>query len=74
MQCERDLCHADYVGYTRQQLFSASTEISINGEHLRAIHNQMLKDSHDQFLFTILQKCSGKLDCLIYKMLFTKET
>ena len=38
---------------------------------LRDAHNQLNKDLQKQF--TILKKCHGKLECLIYKMLFIKD-
>ena len=44
---------------------------SVIGKHLRDVHNLRNKDLRDQF--TILKKCRGKLDCLIYEMLFIKN-
>ena len=41
------------------------------GKHLRDSHNQRNKDLQEQF--TILKKCRGKLECLIYEMLFIKD-
>jgi len=41
------------------------------GKHFRDAHNQMTKDLQKQF--TILKKCCGKLECLIYEMLFIKD-
>ena len=41
------------------------------GKHLRDAHNQRNKDLQEQF--TILKKCRGKLECLIYEMLFIKD-
>ena len=68
-----DLCDADYVGYTRRHLFQRIEEHkhSAIGKHLRDAHNQMNKDLQKQF--TILKKCRGKLECLIYEMLFIKD-
>ena len=65
-----DLCDADYVGYTGRHLFQRIEEHkhSAIGKHLRDAHNQRNKDLQEQF--TILRKCRGKLECLIYKMLF----
>ena len=42
------------------------------GKHLRDSHNQKNKDLTEQF--TILKKCRGKFECLIYEMLFIQET
>ena len=68
-----DLCDADYVGYTRRHLFQRIEEHkhSAIGKHLRDAHNQRNKDLQKQF--TILEKCRGKLECLIYEMLFIKD-
>ena len=41
------------------------------GKHLRDSHNQENKDLTEQF--TILKKCRGKFECLIYEMLFIQE-
>ncbi|XP_073258104.1 uncharacterized protein [Porites lutea] len=68
-----DLCDADYVGYTRRHLFQRIDEhkYSAIGKHLRDSHNQKNKDLTEQF--TILKKCRGKFECLIYEMLFIQE-
>ena len=68
-----DLCDADYVGYTRRHLFQRIVEHkhSAIGKHLRDSHNQENKDLTEQF--TILKKCRGKFECLIYEMLFIQE-
>ena len=68
-----DLCDADYVGYTRRHLFQRIVEHkhSAIGKHLRDSHNQETKDLTEQF--TILKKCRGKFECLIYEMLFIQE-
>ena len=68
-----DLCDADYVGYTRRHLFQRIEEHkhSAIGKHLRDAHNQRKKDLQEQF--TILKKCRGKFECLIYEMLFIQE-
>ena len=68
-----DLCDADYVGYTRRHLFQRIDEHkhSAIGKHLRDSHNQKNKDLTEQF--TILKKCRGKFECLIYEMLFIQE-
>ncbi|CAH3175877.1 unnamed protein product [Porites lobata] len=68
-----DLCDADYVGYTRRHLFQRIVEHkhSAIGKHLRDSLNQENKDLTEQF--TILKKCRGKFECLIYEMLFIQE-
>jgi len=68
-----DMCDADYVGYTCRHLFQRIEEHKHSpiGKHLHDTHNQMNKDLQKQF--TILKKCHGKLECLIYKMLFIKD-
>ena len=69
-----DLCDADYVGYTRRHLFQHIVEHkhSAIGKHLRDSHNQENKDLTEQF--TILKKCRGKFEWLIYEMLFIQNT
>ncbi|KAL9986111.1 hypothetical protein ACROYT_G000191 [Oculina patagonica] len=66
-------CDADYVGYTRRHLFQRIDEHkhSAIGNHLRDAHNQSNKDLNKQF--TILKKCRGKFECLIFEMLFIQE-
>lgn len=68
-----DLCDADYVGYTCRHLFQRIEERkhSAIGKHLCDAHNQRNKDLREQF--TILRKCRGKFECLIYKMLLIQE-
>ena len=68
-----DLCDADYVGYTCRHLFQRIDEHkhSAIGKHLRDAHNQTNKDLQEHF--TILKKCRGKCECLIYEMLFIQE-
>ena len=41
------------------------------GKHLRDAYNQRNKDLQEQF--TILKKCNGKFECLIFEMLFFQE-
>ena len=67
------LCDADYVGYIRRHLFQRIVEHkhSAIGKHLRDSHNQENKDLTKKF--TILKKCRGKFECLIYEMLFIQE-
>ena len=68
-----DLCDAEYVGYTCRHLFQRIEEHkhSAIGKHLRDAHNQKNKDLQEQF--TILKKCRGKFECLVYEMLFIQE-
>ena len=58
---------------TRQHLFQYINEHkqSAIGKHLQDIHNQTIYDHREQF--TILKKSRGKLDYLIYEMLFMKD-
>ena len=44
---------------------------SATGKHPRAARNQRHKDLQEQF--TILKKCNGKFECLIFEMLFSKK-
>ena len=68
-----DLCDSDYVGCTRRHLFQRIDEHkhSAIGKHLRDSHNQKNKDPTEQF--TILKKCRGKFECLIYEIIFIQE-
>ncbi|XP_068680541.1 uncharacterized protein [Montipora foliosa] len=68
-----DVCDADYVGYACRHLFQRIEEHthSAIGNHLRDAHNQKNKDLQEQF--TILKKCRGKFECLVYEMLFIQE-
>jgi len=68
-----DLCDAEYVGYTYRHLFQCIDEHkhSAIGKHLCDTNNQTNKDLQKQF--TILKKCCGKFECLIYEMLFIQE-
>ena len=40
-------------------------------KHPRDVHNQNNKDLDEQF--TILKKCRGKFECLVYEMLYIQE-
>ena len=66
---------ADYVGYALRHLSRHTDEheypaVAI-GKYLLDSHNQRNKDLHEQF--TILKKCHGKFDCLIYEMSFIQK-
>ena len=63
-----DLCVAAYVGYTCQHLNNALMNLGVLPLRDVNLRNKDLRDS-----FTMLKKCHGKLDCLIYKMLFIKD-
>ena len=70
-QC--DLCDAEYVGYTSQHLFQRIDKhrYSAIGKHLKNDHGlETIGDLTNNF--SVLKKCNGKLDCLIYEMLFIK--
>ena len=64
-----DLSDVDYVGYTCLHLFQRIEEHKHSAirKLLRDAHNQKNKDLREQF--TILKKCRGKFECLIYEML-----
>ena len=48
-----------------------NTSTLLIGKHMRDAHNQRNKDLQEQL--TILKKCRGKFECLIYEMLFIQE-
>ena len=58
---------------TRRHLFQRIVEHkhSAIGKHLRDAHHQNNKDLDEQF--TILKKCRGKFECLVYEILFIQE-
>ena len=68
-----DLCDADYVGYTARHLHQriAEHKNSAIGRHFLKAHgnNNLLKESQ----FTVLRRCQGKFDCLVFEMLFIKN-
>ena len=59
--------------YTRQRPFQRNHEHkqSAIGKHRRVAHNHRNNDIQEQF--TILKKCRGKFECLIYEMLFIQK-
>ena len=63
-QC--DSCDASYVGYTIRHLFQRADEhrYSVIGKHYKDQHQSKPCDVLGQF--SILKKCRGKLDCLMY--------
>ena len=69
-----DLCDAEYVGYTSRHLHQCIDEhrYSSVGKHLKNDHGlETIGDLTNNF--SVLKKCNGKLDCLIYEMLFIKK-
>ena len=71
-QC--DLCDAEYVGYTSRHLHQRIDEhrSSAIGKHLKNDHGiKTIGDLNSNF--SVLKKYGGKLDCLIYEMLFIKK-
>ena len=68
-----DLCDADYVGYTARHLQQRTAEHknSAIGRHFLEAHgnNNLLKENQ----FTVLRRCQGKFDCLVFEMLFIKN-
>ena len=63
-------CDSNYIGYTSRHLHLRIEEhkYSVIGKHLQDKHNQRPTNLHEQF--TILKKCHGKFECLIYEMLW----
>ena len=68
-----DLCDADYVGYTARHLLQriAEHKNSAIGRHFLEAHgnNNLFKENQ----FTVLRRCQGKFDCLVFEMLFIKN-
>ena len=68
-----DLCDADYVGYTARHLHQriAEHKKSAFGRHFLEAHgnSNLLKENQ----FTVLRRCQGKFDCLVFEMLFIKN-
>ena len=71
-QC--DLCNAEYVGYTSRHLWQRIDEhrFSAIGKHLKNDHGLYNIDDLANN-FSVLKKCNGKLDCLIYEVLFIRK-
>ena len=68
-----DLCDADYVEYTARHLHQriAEHKNSAIGRHFLEAHGNKNLLKEDQF--TVLRKCQGKFDCLVFEMLFIKN-
>ena len=66
-------CDSNYMGYTSRHLHLCIEEhkYSIIGKHLQDRHNQRPTNLHERF--TILKKCHGKFECLIYEMLLIRK-
>ena len=61
------------LGYTSRHLHLRIDEhkYSVIGKHLKDKHNQRPTNLHEHF--TILKKCHGKCECLIYEMLLIRK-
>ena len=68
-----DLCDADYVGYTCRHLHQRIDEHkgSVVGLHMREHHGE--STSRIENCFSILRRCRGKYECLLYEMLYIRE-
>ena len=68
-----DLCDADYVGYTCRHLQQRIDEHkgSVVGNHMREHHRE--STSRIENCFSMLRKCRGKYECLLYEMLYIGE-
>ena len=69
-----DLCDAEYVGYTSRHSHQRIDEHRFSGigNHLKNDHGiKTIGDLNSNF--SVHKKCGGKLDCLIYEMLFIKK-
>lgn len=66
-------CDSNYIGYTSRHLHLRIEEhkYSVIGKHLKDKHNQ--RPTNLQEHFTILKKCHGKFECLIYEMLLIRK-
>ena len=69
-----DLCDTNYIGYTCRHLHQRVEEHikhSVIGKHFRDVQDltpdNLIKN------FTVIKKCCGKLECLIYEMLWIKN-
>ena len=65
-----DLCNTNYIGYTCRHLHQHIEEHkhSVIGKHFRDVHDLTLDNSIKNF--KVIKKCRGKLECLIYEMLW----
>ena len=69
----RDLCDTNYIGYTCRHLRQRVEEhkLSVIGKHFRDVHD-LIPDNLIKN-FKVIKKCRGKLECLIYEMLWIKN-
>ena len=70
---ECDLCDADYIGYTSRHLHQRIDEHrnSAIGRHVKEKHGEDAERIVN--CFSVLRKCQGKYDCLLYEMLYIKQ-
>ena len=72
-QC--DLCDADYVGYTcrhpHQRIDEHKSTSSAIGKHMMDEHEKDVSNIEKDF--SILRKCRGKFECLLYEMLYIRD-
>ena len=72
-QC--DLCDAGYVGHTRGHLHERveghKHQSSSISKHYNSMHGKVPEDLLRRFV--VLKKCRNKFDCLVHKMLFTRQ-
>ena len=70
---ECDLCDADYIGYTSRHLHQRIDEHrnSAIGRHVKEKHGEDAERVVN--CFSVLRKCQGKYDCLLYEMLYIKQ-
>ena len=68
-----DSCNTNYICYTCRHFHQRVEEhkYSVIGKHLRDVHGL----TPDNFIenLKVLKKCRGKLECLIYEMLWIKS-
>ena len=51
--------------------YNKIVNVTVIGKHLKDKHNQRPTNLHEHF--TILKKCHGKFECLIYEMLLIRK-
>ena len=68
-----DLCYTNYIGYTCRHLHQRVQEHkhSVIRKHFRDVHDltpdNLIKNCK------VIKKCRGKLECLVYEMLWIKN-
>ena len=70
---ECDRCEAGYVGYTSRHLYKRTEvhKLTTTGKHIREDHAGDLNDLAAKF--RVLPKCKGKLDRLIFEILYIRD-